>query len=119
MFVRFALVLAGVGCLAAAANAQIVNDPNLTVTSYVTGLNAPTQIRFLGTNDLFITEKNTGRVLHDNAGTLTTALDLNVANESERGVLGITLDPNFASNKLVYLYYSATNDGDGGIWTEN
>ena len=35
-----------------------------------------------------------------------TALDLAVNNFSERGLLGIALDPGFASNHFVYLYWS-------------
>ena len=35
-----------------------------------------------------------------------TALDLAVNNASERGLLGIALDPNFEDNHFVYLYWS-------------
>jgi glucose/arabinose dehydrogenase len=49
----------------------------------------------------------------------TPVLDLAVANDSERGLLGIALDPAFASNHFVYLYYSVTSGGDGGPWVEN
>lgn len=119
MMIRHASAVAAVVLLAAVAEAQTVTDPNVTVTPFDSGFNQPTQIRFLGSNDLFVTEKNTGRVIRSNGGTKTTALDLNVANDSERGLLGLTLDPNFGANNFVYVYYSATSGGDGGAWTEN
>ena len=112
--------LAAVTGLPAPVAAQpTVTDPNVTIAPYASGLSAPTQIRFLGANDLFVTEKNTGRVQRVQNGVTTTALDLNVANDSERGLLGIALSPNFATNNQVYLYYSATSGADGGAWTDN
>jgi glucose/arabinose dehydrogenase len=104
---------------ATAASAQSVVDAQLTITPSVTGLQVPTQIRFLGADDLLITEKNTGRVLRSQNGVLSTVLDLNVANNSERGLLGLTLDPDFASNGRVYGYYSVSSGGDGDPWVEN
>lgn len=101
------------------ANAQSVADSQFVVTPYVTGLRVPTQIRFLGVDDLLISEKNTGRVVRSQNGVLSTVLDLNVANGSERGLLGLTLDPNFASNSRVYGYYSVSSGADGGAWVEN
>jgi glucose/arabinose dehydrogenase len=35
---------------------------------------------------------------------LTVPVDAN----GERGLLGVALDPNFSSNQLVYIYYTAT-----------
>ena len=32
-------------------------------------------------------------------------------NASERGLLGIALDPNFATNHLVYLYWTESSTG--------
>src|SRR5262249_52367029 len=51
-------------------------------------------------------EKATGKVQHVVNGAVTTALDLAVNNNSERGLLGIALDPAFASNHAVYLYWT-------------
>ncbi|MGI8601646.1 MAG: PQQ-dependent sugar dehydrogenase [Verrucomicrobiales bacterium] len=112
--------LAALG-FAAGVSAQTVTDGTLNVSPYASGFSSPTQIRFLGPGDLFVTEKNTGRVQHVVGGSIlpTPALDLSVANDSERGLLGITLNPNFATNNLVYIYYSATTGADGGAWLEN
>jgi glucose/arabinose dehydrogenase len=100
---------------------QTVDDANLVVTTHASGFSLPTGLKFLGNSpgDFFVIEKDTGRVQRRNGATTTTALDLAVANDSERGLLGIEVDPSFATNNFVYLYYSATSGADGGAWTEN
>ena len=112
----FALLIAA--SLTGKASAQTVVDPQLTVSAVlpVGSLDLPTQIRFIGFGDFLVTEKDTGRVRRVQGGVVspTLALDLNVANHSERGLLGLELDPSFATNGFVYLYYSATTGGDGG-----
>ena len=86
-----------------------LTDPNLQVTTVVSGLEAPTGMAFLGPNDFFVIEKATGRVKRVVSGAVTaTVLDLPVNSASERGLLGIALHPNFPTNPSVYLY-----------WTEN
>lgn len=96
-------------------------DPNLTVTTVVSGLNQPTSMAFLGPNDFLVLEKATGKIQHVNGnlaapvqfGTPAGALlpNLPVNNASERGLLGIALDPNFATNHGVYLYWTQSESG--------
>src|SRR6266545_2462687 len=82
-------------------------DANLGVRTVISGLVTPTSLAFLGSNEFLVLEKNTGKVQHVINGTVqNSALDLAVNNSSERGLLGITLDPNFVSNHLVYLYWT-------------
>jgi hypothetical protein len=83
-----------------------LTDTNLTVRSVFTGLNFPTSLAFLGDNDMLLLEKNTGKVQHAANGAMTTVLDLAVNSASERGLLGIVLDPSFATNHFVYLYWT-------------
>ena len=102
---------------------QTLTDPNLVVENVITAggtANQPTAIAFLGSNDILVTEKATGRVRRIYNGTLSTtnALDLNVANNSERGLLGMALDPLFPTNPHVYLYYSRAAS-DGGTMLSN
>jgi aldose sugar dehydrogenase len=96
--------------LATASFAQEVSDSGLVVQPYLnlTGLSRPTGLRFSGPGEGFLIEKETGQVKHFGAGNLSTVLDLNVQFDSERGLLGIALDPQFQSSGFVYLYYSAT-----------
>src|SRR5919201_736648 len=82
--------------------APTVLDPNLAVRTVVSGLNQPTSMAFLGDNDFFVLEKPTGKVQHVVNGVVTTVLDLAVNFGSERGLLGIALHPNFATNHFVY-----------------
>jgi glucose/arabinose dehydrogenase len=83
--------------------------PNLAVRTVVSGLTTPTTMAFLGENDFFILEKDTGRVKRVvNGAVSATVLDLAVNNSSERGLLGIALHPNFPSNPGVYLYWTCT-----------
>lgn len=73
----------------------------------VSGLVTPTGIAFVGPSEMLVLEKNTGKVQHVVNGTIqNTALDLAVNWASERGLLGIALDPNFTTNHFVYLYWT-------------
>jgi glucose/arabinose dehydrogenase len=88
-------------------------DPNLTVRQVAAGLNQPTTLAFLGSNDFLILEKPTGKVLRVTNGVVqpTPVLDLAVNNNSERGLLGIALHPNFPANPRVYLYWTESTTG--------
>ena len=95
------------GFVAAQSGGPVMLHPRLAVRPVVTGLNLPTTMAFLSSNELFVLEKNTGTVQLVVDGAIDhTALDLAVNNFSERGLLGIALDPDFESNGFVYLYWS-------------
>ena len=87
-------------------------DPNLHVTTVISGLNQPTSMAFLGSGDFLILEKATGKVQHVvNGKVVGTALDLAVNSASERGLLGIALAPDFAQSHGVYLYWTESSTG--------
>jgi uncharacterized repeat protein (TIGR01451 family) len=95
-----------------AAISPTMLDPNLTVSTVVTGLVQPTSLAFLATNDFLVLEKASGKVQRVVNGALQGAvLDLPVNSASERGLLGIALHPQFASNHFVYLYWSESSTG--------
>ena len=77
----------------AAAQAPSLVEPNLAIRTVATGLSLPTSMAFLGANDLFVLEKNSGRVLRFGELTKTEVLNLAVNFASERGLLGIALHP--------------------------
>jgi glucose/arabinose dehydrogenase len=84
-------------------------DRHLRLRTVVGGLDSPTTMAFLGANDFLVLEKNSGRVEHVVNGVVQgTVLDLAVNNFSERGLLGIALDPHFATNHFVYLDWTAS-----------
>src|SRR5215207_6431534 len=72
--------------------------PRLDVRPVVTGLTTPSTMAFTGINEFFVLEKNTGMVKYVVNGEAQTVLDLAVNYFSERGLLGIALDPDFAAN---------------------
>jgi glucose/arabinose dehydrogenase len=88
--------------------------PRLGVRTVASGLVTPIGLAFLGPADMLVLEKQTGRVLRVTAGEVAgTVLDLAVNNASERGLLSITLHPEFRSNGYVYLYWSCRTPGPG------
>ncbi len=98
----------------------IIKDPNLKAEVVVSGLKAPTGMAFLGPNDILVIEKDKGTVQRIIDGKMLPEplLDVNVANESERGLLGIAISKNLTSGTdqpaYVFLFYSETLEKDGG-----
>ena len=94
------------------ANAQApappeILDPNLQVRTVVSGLELPIAMAFLGANDMLVLEKDSGQVKRIVNGAVTgTVLDLGVNRNSERGLLGIALHPDFPANPGVYLFWT-------------
>ena len=117
----------------------LINDENLQIAQIIDKLNFPTGIDFLGENDILVIEKNTGQVKRILDGEILNepVLDVNVASESERGLLGIAIlntkslsnsDATFTSNEnlqekstldnegevKVFLFYTETEGIDNG-----
>jgi glucose/arabinose dehydrogenase len=90
-----------------------VVDPNLAVRKVAFGLNQPTSMAFIGTNDILVLEKASGKVQRviNNVVQATPALDLPVNSAVERGLLGIALHPSFPANPSVYLYWTESSTG--------
>jgi len=82
------------------------------VETVLTNLEIPWSLAFAPDGRLFVTERP-GRVRIVNMSTFTSevALTLNVYAQGEAGLLGIALDPGFAQNNFVYLYYSVPSGG--------
>jgi glucose/arabinose dehydrogenase len=58
---------------------------------------------------VFVCEQaGTLRVIKNGALLTTPFVTVTVNSSGERGLLGVAFDPNFASNQLVYIYYTAT-----------
>ena len=94
-----------------------VNNHSLRVEEIAAGINQPTNIVFLGLNDILVTEKNTGLVKRILNGTVLQepVLDVNVANSLERGMLGMAAAANEqsdANNVNIFVYFTeARADG--------
>jgi uncharacterized repeat protein (TIGR01451 family) len=90
----------------------VLVDQNLSVKTIINGLDQPTSMAFIGANEFLVLERATGRVQRVLNGQLqTVALDLAVNNNSERGLLGIALHPNFPATPYVYLYWTESATG--------
>jgi glucose/arabinose dehydrogenase len=107
-----ALVLLA-SCLSGGAEAAPeALDGNHAVTLVTEDLSTPTAMAFIGPDDFLVLEKNNGRVQRFASGARTQVLDLHVTFDSERGLLGIAVHPDFAAavdpKPWVYLYYTAS-----------
>lgn len=80
-------------------------------TQFATGLAQPTAMEFAPDGRLFVAEKGGDLRVIDAGGNLlaTPFLSVAVNSASERGLIGVTLDPNFASNGFVYVYYTGAS----------
>jgi len=75
----------------------------------VTAVADPTALAFTPNGRLLITgQGGTLRIYKNGAQLPSPALDLTakICRESERGLLGVAVDPAFASNHFIYLYYT-------------
>jgi len=76
-------------------------------TTLVPGITQITGFEWAPNGDLWIISKpGIVQLLHPGAPAPVTALTLNVNTIDERGLLGIAIDPDFALNGFVYLYYT-------------
>lgn len=101
--VWFALVLLGVVLPAEAALPPDFTD------SLVASVSGPTALAFLPDGRLLVAQQGGAlRVIENGALLAAPALDLGgrVCTNSERGLLGVAVDPQFEVNGFVYLYYT-------------
>ena len=83
------------------------------------GLMFPTDIAFVGNDDLLVTEKNEGTVRRIVNETLLPdpLINLNVSTIGERGLLGIVSTKNADNQIHVFLFYSESKNRDGKVET--
>jgi glucose/arabinose dehydrogenase len=80
----------------------------------VTNVDAPTALAFTPDGRMLITnQQGQLRVYGDGRLLQTPALDISgrVCSNSERGLLGVAVDREFAANRYIYLYYTADSNG--------
>src|SRR5215213_10453433 len=112
----------------------VIKHPNLKAEVLFKGLSYPTGMAFLDQDDILVIEKDTGIVRRILNGTMLQKplLDVNVATQGHRGMLGIavsnipssSLDGGISNSnttqtsntnitKYVFLYYTAATTVDG------
>ncbi|MGZ8238579.1 MAG: PQQ-dependent sugar dehydrogenase [Methylobacter sp.] len=117
-----ALGIASVASVNADTVPVAVLDPNLEVTTFLnTGLTQPIGLVFLAANDALVLEKASGQIKRVINGVIqpTPVLDLAVNSNSERGLLSLTLHPNFSTNHQVFIRWTESSTGaDSNVVTE-
>ena len=113
MKIRYLLLAACLFPAAPCLAAPSLTDPILQVDEVVSGLSLPTAMAFIGADDILVLQKNDGKVRRVTDGVLQPGevLDVAVDSDSERGLLGIALHPDFPTTPFVYLYYTESSTG--------
>ena len=105
------------------STAQAQSLPTGFSDALVTAVGAPTALAFTPDGRMLITSQNGSlRVFKGGALVALPALSFDASSGSsaspkictggEQGLLGVAVDPQFASNKYVYVYYTARNGSD-------
>ena len=111
--VAFALLVGVFTCVAYAEQASAAaNVPDgFSDQTVLDQIDAPIALAFTSDGRMLITSKAGELWVYEEGQTdPSVALDLTAqvcANSAERGLLGVAVDPNFATNHYVYLYYTA------------
>jgi glucose/arabinose dehydrogenase len=111
------LTILSIGYTNYAVAEPLLNDPSLGVQLVSDGLELPTSVAFLGPDDILVLEKEKGTVQRIVNGKMLPEpiLDVNVATQSERGMLGIAVAEKATLNAptYVFLYYTEAESKDG------
>lgn len=84
---------------------------DLERTTLVTGLNEPTDFRFLPDGAILIAEKSGAiKVYQDGQLNATPLITLSTQSDVERGVAGIGIDPDFETNHYIYVSYTGADN---------
>ena len=104
------------------ANSEATRTLNVTVSqpptgdlqlqSVLSGLNFPVGLSLAPDGRVFFNERLTGkiRIINQQWQLVPTQFcQIAIATNGEQGLLGLTLDPDFANNKFVYVYHTVSN----------
>ena len=107
--------------ISAAAPAEIPIEPlppDVVIETVVPNVNQLVAMDFTPDGRLLYTERTGNLQVVANGQPPVTAYPFPVRTEGERGLLGVAVDPNFAANHFVWLYftkYSTSSDCGGNI----
>jgi cytochrome c len=92
---------------ALATQERAPNPRRFATTVLATNLAEPTELTLLPDGRILWAQRRGELMLHDPIQNLTTQVgNLAVWNKFEDGLVGLALDPNFAQNHWLYLYYA-------------
>lgn len=121
-----ALPLTLVACATApgGSTSSAANAPKLTHAVVVDKLDSPWDMAFLPNGTMFFTEKCLGLSVRQTSGAVNKLLGMKDAKgyatnandlfcEGQAGMAGVAVDPNFASNRFVYVYSTSSLTAPG------
>jgi len=98
------------GCISVRSAYAATVPPGFTDSLVASGLNNPTAMALAPDGRIFVCQQGGAvRVIKNGVLLPTPFLTVTVDSSGERGLLGVAFDPNFVSNQLVYIYYTATS----------
>ena len=105
---QVALTICLIAISAAVVNAATV-PAGFTDAVVAGGLDNPSAMALAPDGRIFVCQQGGAlRVIKNGALLATPFLTVTVDSSGERGLLGVAFDPNFLSNQLIYVYYTAT-----------
>jgi glucose/arabinose dehydrogenase len=95
----------------AVSNAGAATLPSgFSETRVATGLVSPTAMAVAPDGRIFVAQKGGAlRVVRNNSLLTQPFLTVSVNSAGERGLLGVAFDPDFQSNRFVYVYYTTAS----------
>ena len=104
---RFLLLTLLCGLLGISSARAATLPAGFSETPVASGLSSPTAMTIAPDGRVFVAEKGGAlRVVKNNALLSQPFLTVSVDTASERGLLGVAFDPDFQSNRFVYVYYT-------------
>ena len=115
-FVLIIAIIIGIYPVLAVFSQPSIKDKNLKIDVVTKGLTSPTSMAFLGSKDILVVEKDDGivnRIINGNV-LPQPLLQIPVATESERGLLGIDVSKHSNGHTYVFLHYTESGGGKTG-----
>lgn len=90
-------------------------DANLRIERVFMGYFKPSNMAFIGPDDILVLDRNEGKVYRITNGVMTPnpILDVNIATVGYRGMLGIDMLKSEKGSQYVFLYYTESAKSDG------
>jgi aldose sugar dehydrogenase len=118
------LVATATASLFAVAEARAADDPVLTHTEVLKGLESPWDMAFLPDGTMFFTEKCKGLSVRMPDGKVNALLGMKDSKdyadtagdlfcEGQAGMQGVAADPDFAKNRQIYVYSTSSMTAPG------
>lgn len=83
--------------------------PELTISDHIIGLDKPWDLTWTPGGEMLFTENNTGKIWLESGGSASSIHTISdLASAGEGGLMGITVSPNFVSDRYVFVCYTST-----------